>query len=382
MPDIPIGDPERLGRLVDAVLSIGSDLSLPAVLRRIVEAAVVLIDARYGALGVLDEAGHGLAEFVYSGIDPDQAAVIGHLPDGHGILGLLILEPCPLRLADLTGHPDSFGFPSGHPSMRSFLGVPIRIRGEVFGNLYLTEKQGAAEFSAEDETLAISLAGAAAVAIDNARLHARVRDLALVEDRERIAADLHDTVIQRLFATGLALEGSLRLASPELAARIEQAVADLDETIRQIRSAIFALQAPRRAKGRGVRAEILALATEAAASLGFEPYVKLGDSLDTTVTDTVAAHLLASLREALSNVVRHADASRVEVEASATADGELVATVTDDGTGLVHTDRPGGRGLANMARRAEALGGKVSFGPGRDGRGTVVMWRVPLVESR
>src|SRR5439155_26292720 len=176
------------------------------------------------ALGVFDRAGHGLSEFITAGLDPAERAGIGSLPEGHGILGLLILEPKPLRLADLTSHPDSFGFPPHHPPMRSFLGVPITIRDQVFGNLYLTEKQGASEFSEEDEALAIALAGAAAIAIENARLHARVRDLALIEDRERIAADLHDTVIQRLFATGLALEGTMRLASPEVAARLEQAV--------------------------------------------------------------------------------------------------------------------------------------------------------------
>src|SRR5687767_11077390 len=139
-----VEDPKRLQRLVDAVLSIGADLSLPDVLHRIVESAVVLVDARYGAVGVLDPHGHGLSEFVTTGIDADGRAAIGNLPQGHGILGLLILEPKPLRLPDLSAHPDSFGFPPNHPPMKSFLGVPIRIRDQVYGNLYLTEKQGAA----------------------------------------------------------------------------------------------------------------------------------------------------------------------------------------------------------------------------------------------
>lgn len=377
MPAHSVGDPERLARLVDAVLSIGADLSLPDVLHRIVDTAVALVGARYGALGVLDGAGHSLAEFINVGLSADEAAAIGPLPEGHGILGLLIVEPRPLRLADLSAHPDSYGFPPGHPQMRSFLGVPIRIRDQVYGNLYLTEKQGAAEFSAEDEALALSLAGAAAIAIDNARLHARVRDMVLGEDRERIAADLHDTVIQRLFATGLALEASLRLAPPELAGRIEQAVTDLDDTIRQIRSTIFALEAPRTKRG-GLRDEILALATEAAASLGFEPHVRLDGPLDHAVADERGAHLLSSLREALSNVVRHAHANRVEVTVTATVGGELVATVADDGVGIVRPERPGGRGLANMARRAKALGGELSVASGPVGTGTVVTWRAPL----
>jgi signal transduction histidine kinase len=187
---------------------------------------------------------------------------------------LLIVDPRPLRLADLRTHPDSYGFPPGHPPMTSFLGVPIHVGGQVFGNLYLTDKQGAAEFNEDDEALAVALAGAAALAIDNARLHARVRDIALVEDRERIAADLHDTVIQRLFATGLGLEASVRLAPPDVAGRIAQAVADLDETIRQIRSAIFALQVPRSSR-RGLREQVLSLVAEAAASLGYEPHLHL-----------------------------------------------------------------------------------------------------------
>ena len=244
MSPLRVHDPDRLRDLLDAVLGINSDLSLPHVLRHIVEAAVKVIGARYGALGVLSERGDFLSEFVNVGIPPEDVAAIGHLPDGHGILGLLILDARPLRLADLNRHPESYGFPAHHPPMRSFLGVPISVRGQVFGNLYLTEKQSAAEFSDEDEGLAIALARATGVAIENARLHARVRDLTLVEDRERIAADLHDTVIQRLFATGLSLQSTIRrISPPEVAQRVETAITDLDDTIRQIRSTIFGLQA-------------------------------------------------------------------------------------------------------------------------------------------
>jgi signal transduction histidine kinase len=376
---LSIKDPERLGQLVDAVLSIGSDLSLPDVLRRIVTSGVALVDARYGALGVLGEQHHGLAEFINVGLTSDEVAAIGPLPQGRGVLGLLIVDPKPVRIADLNAHPDAYGFPPNHPPMRSFLGVPIRIRDRVYGNLYLTEKQGAAEFSDEDEVLAVALAGAAAIAIDNARLHAKVKNLALAEDRERIAADLHDTVIQRLFATGLALESSIRLAPPELGERIEQAVAALDDTIREIRSAIFALEGRRR-RDRGLRGEVLALSTEAAASLGFEPHVRLDGPLDHAVPDDLAGHLLATLREALSNVVRHAQAARVELSSSI-ADGVLVATVADDGVGLGNGVRDGGRGLLNMAARAEETGGSVSYGLGIDGRGTTVTWRVSVSQS-
>jgi len=372
-----IDDPDRLRGLVAAVLAISSDLALPAVLRHIVESAVTLIGARYCALGVLDPAGLGMSEFVHTGMSPDEVEAIGHLPEGHGILGLLILEPEPLRLAVLGAHPDSYGFPPNHPPMGSFLGVPIRVRRQVFGNLYLTDKQGAPEFSAEDEVLAVALAGAAGIAVENSRLSARVAELSLIEDRERIAADLHDTVIQRLFATGLGLEAVARsIADPTPARRVQEAVDELDETIRQIRSTIFALQSPRMA-GRSLRHEVLALVTEAAPNLGFEPAVQVSGLVEGQVSDAVGVQLLAVLREALSNVVRHAGASKVNVAVDVTAT-ELVATVVDDGVGAGPGERPGGRGLASLHHRAEALGGTLELGAGADGAGTTVCWRVPL----
>jgi signal transduction histidine kinase len=372
-----VNDPGRLRALLAAVLGISSDLSLPHVLHNIVTAAVEVIGARYGALGVLSEGGDRLSEFVNVGIPAEQVKAIGHFPEGHGILGLLIVDPRPLRLADLSQHPQSYGFPPHHPRMRSFLGVPILVRNQVFGNLYLTEKIDADEFSAEDEGLAVALAGAAGIAVENARLHARVRDLTLIEDRERIAADLHDTVIQRLFATGLALQGTVRaIAPPEAAARVAAAVGDLDETIRQIRSTIFALQAPR-IPGRSLRAEILSLATEAGASLRFEPHLHLDGPLDSVVDAEVATQLLVVLREGLSNVVRHAQATRVDVSVQV-ADGHVQAAVVDDGIGPGPGSRAGGRGLINLSHRAEALGGQMGISSGAEGRGTALTWRVPV----
>jgi len=373
-----VEDPQRLRALVAAILAVGSDLSLPVVLRHIVESAVTLIDARYGALGVLDASGEGVSDFVTVGMNRGQIAAIGALPEGHGILGLLVLDPKPLRLAVLGDHSESYGFPAHHPPMRSFLGVPIRVRGQVFGNLYLTDKQGAPEFSEEDEVLAVALAGAAGVAVENTRLLARVGQLSLVEDRERIAADLHDTVIQRLFATGLGLQGTVRsIDNPIVAERVQEAVDNLDVTIRQIRSTIFALQRPQVA-GRSLREEILALAAEAAGSLGFEPTVTFDGLIDQRVGDAVGIQLLAVLREAMSNVARHAGASRVVV-AVEVADGELVATITDDGIGAGPGERPGGKGLASLHHRAEALGGtlRLTGGDGAGGSGTIVCWRIP-----
>jgi signal transduction histidine kinase len=367
---------QGLRQLLDAVLAVGTDLDLPAMLRRIIQSAVDLVDARYGALGVLDDTHTRLSQFITVGIDDDGHRAIGELPQGHGILGLLIVDARPLRLPDLTQHPDSFGFPPNHPPMQSFLGVPIRVRDVVFGNLYLTDKRSAPEFSEQDEELVIALASAAGVAIENARLHTRVQDLVLAEDRERIARDLHDTVIQRLFATGMSLQGSVRLVrtDPDAAvARIEGAVDDLDLTVKHIRSAIFGLEATRPSRD-GTRARILALVHESVGPLGFEPRVLLDGPVDTGMEAETAAQLLATLREALSNVARHAQASRVEV--AVVFGDDVTLTVTDDGIGPPQAGARRGHGIANMAARAEKLGGTFTVEPAHPS-GTQLVWRVP-----
>ena len=343
------------------------------VLRSIAESARSLAGARYAALGVLDEKGHSLSEFIPVGLDAETERAIGHYPEGHGILGLLIVEPKPLRLADLHQHPDTYGFPPNHPPMRSFLGVPIRIREQVYGNLYLTEKIDAPEFTETDEALVSALAVAAGIAIDNARLHGRVRELALLEDRDRIARDLHDTVIQRLFALGLSLQGAARLAErPEVADRVDQAVDEIDSVIREIRGTIFALED--RAVAGGVRREVLALAKEMTDVLGFQPTVAFEGPVETLMPEHATPQVLASLREALTNVARHAAASRVQVRLA--ADRDITLEVLDDGVGPPAELRPGGQGLGNMEERARALGGEVRFEP-RNGHGARLVWRIP-----
>jgi two-component system, NarL family, sensor histidine kinase DevS len=372
--------PRSLRQLLDAVLSVGSDLDLPAMLRRIVEAAVALVDARYGALGVLDDSRTRLAQFITVGVDDEARRAIGNLPEGHGILGLLILDAEPLRLPDLREHPDSYGFPPHHPPMRSFLGVPIRVRGAVFGNLYLADKTTAEVFTDVDEELVVGLAAAAGVAIENAHLHARVQELALLEDRDRIARDLHDSIVQRVFATGLSLQGAARMihGDPDAAVRrVTAAVDELDLTVQHIRSAIFGLEsAPKRAVG-GLRERVLDLAAEAAGMLGFEPAVLFEGDVDAAAREPVAADLLAVLREALSNVARHAGAGRVDVVVAVEAgDGdELVLRVIDDGVGPP-AGSSRGHGLDNMAARADKRGGSFAIGPGVT-RGTELTWRVP-----
>jgi signal transduction histidine kinase len=368
----------RTSRLLDAVVALSADLSLPNVLKRIVEAAAVVSGARYAALGVLGQdqpnLQRDLVEFVTHGIDGKAMRAIGHLPRGVGVLGLLITDPKPRRIADIGAHPAAAGFPAHHPPMTSFLGVPVMVRDQVFGNLYLTEKQGAAEFSQSDEDLVVALAGAAGVAIENARLHQRLEQLAVLGERERIARDLHDTVIQRLFATGMGLQSLVgRMEESDLRERLQQAVDELDETIREIRITIFDLEA-RDAEKDGLRARVLALAGEATATLGFAPKVHMDGPLDAATDATTQEELLKTLREALSNVVRHANASSVEVLLRA-GSGTITLRVADNGAGIPKDARRG-HGLDNMQARAESLGGVCELSARRGG-GTVVTWRVP-----
>jgi signal transduction histidine kinase len=535
---------DRMHGLLEAVIAIGSGLELEAMLRRIVEAAIDLVDARYGALGVIGD-DNKLTEFIPVGVGAMEIEKIHHWPEGRGILGLLIEDPHPLRLGELSAHAESSGFPDGHPPMHSFLGVPVRVRDQIFGNLYLTEKRGGGEFTEDDEAVVTALGAAAGIAIENARLYdeakrqqrwlqasseltiallsgdrpetvldsltrqtlkmsggdlvtlalpdedgkrltidyaegdgaARARSLVLpaarslsglvlasgmtvtvddmasdertaeaarrsmghigpavlfplgtpgnvrgvltvgrrqgaqglspsvvslvsafaaqaavalelaarradaeqltvLEDRDRIARDLHDLVIQRLYATGMSLEGAVPMTTRrEVAERIRNAVDAMDDTIKDIRGTIYALQARRQADDPRLRADIVALVDEMTEALGFAPALRLGAGLDSRATAELSEQLLAVLREALSNAARHAHATRVDVTVDSDADGMVTVLVRDNGVGIGDTDRRSG--LANMTDRAEKLGGSLRLSPADDG-GTELEWRVPV----
>jgi len=363
--------PEAVTRLLDAILLVGSELHVEAVLQRIVEAAAELVDARYGALGVLDEHRVGLSDFLTFGLDPTERAAIDHEPVGLGILGHLIHDPKPLRLPLISNHPDSSGFPPNHPPMSTFLGVPILVRFEVFGNLYLTDKRGGLEFTDADQELTVMLATAAGIAIENARLHEKVADLATASDRERIARELHDTVIQRLFATGLGLQSMLGLISdPVGVERLQESIDDLDATVREIRSVIFELHT-QRLIGESLRSEVLGVCSESARALGYDPVVRFNGPIDSSVDSVVGEHVLAVTREGLSNVARHAGATSTLV--SLEVDGDRVTlTITDDGVGLTESDGAG-RGRINMTSRAVEVGGELVL-RGAAGGGTELRW--------
>jgi signal transduction histidine kinase len=373
-------------RVLDAVVAVTSDLDLPQVLRRIVEAAMELTGARYGALGVLDASGRErLAQFIPLGLSDDEVAAIDHWPHGEGLLGELIDHPEPIRVPEIANDVRSAGFPEGHPPMHTFLGVPVRVRETVFGNLYLTDKVDGVPFSAEDESAVVALAAAAGVAIENARLYGRAKQVGVLEDRDRIARDLHDVVIQRLFASAMSLMSVQPLVTdPDARTRIEETVADLDETIRQIRSTIFALHTAADPDAPSIEDRFRAQAVAATTVLGFAPEVTVevategsgagvsdgGPSLPAEVAD----QLVVVLGEALTNVARHARAGAVVVHLVVAAH-EARLTVTDDGVGI----QPGGRrsGLRNMQARAAALGGSSTATALPDG-GTRLEWWVPL----
>ena len=377
MPYHSIDDPTKLRRVLEAVLLIERDLELPALLSHVIQEACSMTGARYGALGVLNDDKTALEEFVTFGIEPDQAAKIGPLPTGKGVLGLLIADPRPLRLAHLSDHPDSFGFPPDHPPMTSFLGVPIKVRDEVYGNLYLTDKVGWSEFTKDDVALVEALALAAGVAIENARLHQQVQVAAVYRDRDRMARDLHDHVIQRLFGMGLALQSLAVRASPDVSTVLQKQVAEADAIIAEVRATIYALGMG--GSSRGVRDHILALVGELRCSVGFELDISFDGPVDTAISGAVAEHLMATIREAVTNIERHAQATKATISLTA-RDGYCQLQVADNGRGLGGEGREGGLGLTNLRHRAKKLNGHFAIAGAPTG-GTVLTWRVPARPS-
>jgi signal transduction histidine kinase len=360
-----------------AVLMISADIELPDLLRDLVHEAKSLVGARYAALGVLNPTRTALEQFVTAGLTDEEEKRIGPRPTGRGVLGLLITEPRPLRISNLEEHPDRYGFPPNHPTMTSFLGVPVRVRGDVYGNLYLTDKESAAAFTAEDEALAEGLALAAGIAIENHRLHDQVRIMSVLDDRDRIARDLHDRVIQRVYAVGMSLDGATRLSDlDQVRARVTRAVDELDATITDIRAAIFELGET--AVPGGLRKAVLHLADELSDTLGSRPEVRFHGAVDNEVPQQIGDHVLAVVREGLTNAGKHAGASHYVVDVEAT--DRLTIEVSDDGAGIeLPLTTTSGLGLVNLRERARKLAGTFEIFPGPGG-GTRLVWSVPLPE--
>ena len=356
---------DRAERLIRSGLTLASELGLETVLQRIVDEAVDLTDAMYGALGVLGPDG-SIAEFVTTGITPEQRAAIGDPPSGHGILGLLINDPRPIRIPDLGDHELSYGFPPKHPPMSSFLGAPVSARGTVFGNLYLTNKKGAAEFDQRDEDALVVLAAQAGIAVENARLYAEARALreeverlAVLEDRERIAKDLHDGVIQSLFAVGMGLQGtSIASRDPRIAERIEDAVEEIDDVIRDLRNYIFGLR-PGALADRALDAALRELVAEFENRSGIVSVAEIDPTVASGLS-AIGADVLQVAREALSNVGRHSGAATCRLSLSRFDDRALLE-VDDDGSGFDVENASRGDGLTNLEQRAASLGGRTEI---------------------
>ena len=373
MPYTRVNDPEKLRRLMTAVLGVTADVELADLLRHLVEEARSLVGARYAALGVLNESHSGLEQFITVGLSAAEEAGIGHVPRGYGVLGVLIEEPVPLRLSDVANHPSRYGFPPGHPQMTTFLGVPLRVRDDVYGNLYLTDKQDGTNFTDEDEALVDALAKAAGIAIENNRLHDRIRVMSVLDDRDRIARDLHDRVIQRVYAVGMSLQGAVRLNELDrVHERISKAIDELDATITDIRSAIFELGDS--ALPGGLRQAVLRLVDELEEALGNRPVVRFEGPVDNSVPHPIGEHILAVIREGLTNAAKHAAATNYEVKIAVS--DCVVVEVRDDGSGIELPFGNAGLGLANLRDRSEQLGGTFEVYP--DDGGTRLVWTVPI----
>lgn len=361
---------QRLPELIEAAAAVVGAGDLEHVLRRLVGEARASTGAKYAALGVIGE--HGvLSEFIHEGMSPEQVAEIGSLPTGRGVLGLVVRENRTILLESIADHADSYGFPPNHPPMRSFLGVPVAVGGKAFGNLYLTEKEGG--FTGDDVILAEALSRIAGSAVTTARLHMRLQSIAVGEDRERIARDLHDSVIQDLFAVGLSLQGmSERVTDAAAAVILESAIDRLDAAVETLRSYIFQLRGTKMRRQLDDRLQEivsrLGSAYPTAVTLELEALVLGNEQLEDEVTKIVT--------EALSNALRHSGGSRAEILVAADRDWCQI-TVRDDGHGFDPGETHTGMGLPNLAARAAGLGGSVVI-DSAPGSGTTVTIRLPL----
>lgn len=371
--------------LEEATRAIAGELDLDRVLQLIVDAVRDLVPARYAALGIVDGRGR-IERFITSGITPAERAAIGDTPHGRGLLGLIIRDARAYRIAEIGKHPAAYGFPPSHPPMTSFLGVPVRTGGEPIGNFYLTDKRGAAEFSEQDQRLVEMFALHAEIAIQNARLHTRVQRLAVLDERLRIGRDLHDGIIQGLYAVALSLEdvADIMAVDPgDAADRVDRAIDRLNTSISEIRGFIMDLGSD--SNDVALSARLAALTDELVLTSGgrlvVDHELAEADAAGDGLSFEAASQLLLIAREALSNAIRHSRATRVSLSVRVEANS-AVLKVDDDGVGFDPTIPPpaGHLGLANLRDRAAAVGGILEI-DSRPGAGTRIIVRLPLVST-
>jgi signal transduction histidine kinase len=365
----------RLEALDAATVAISQELSLERVLQIIVDSVRPLVAARYAALGIPDD--HGSMErFITSGMSEHRREQIGQPPHGRGLLGVSLNHAATVRVDDIASDPRSIGFPPDHPDMHTFLSVPVKVEGRAIGNLYLTDRLDDAPFSDDDERLVESFARHAGLAIHNARMHEELRQLAVLQERERIAQDLHDGSIQSLYAVSLALEDTEELMAIDQAQatdRIDHAIESIHGTIQEIRDFIMGLD-PDARTAIDLLAGLTALTDEFERSTLIE--VELASDPDVPLDPDETLQLIQLTREAMSNVARHAEASKVTVNVEDRRE-LLRLSIIDDGRGFDTStgQRPGHHGLTNMHARAESLGGSLAIESDDDG--TRVVFQMP-----
>ena len=360
----------QLLSLMRSAAAIVEASDLDSLLAEVIHTAVDATGARFGALGVIGDSGH-LSEFHHRGIDSQTAAKIGHLPVGKGLLGTIIRTGQPLCIDEITDHPDSVGFPPHHPPMGSFLGVPITAGDQIFGNLYLTEKPGG--FTEHDESLTMSLAVLAGSAVYTTRLNDRLNELAVLDERERIARDIHDSIIQDLFAMGLGLQGLSMRVDPPIDSTLRTNVERIDELIGRLRSLIFDL-AHSDLHETSARASMSALLRQLAAP--FTALVRLNMEIENLPDDRHLDDVRHIVKEATSNALRHSKGEAITVDIDS-FDQQLIVSVADDGVGFDPELVSRGLGLGNLEARVDRLGGHLSIRSGAE-HGTVVEVTIPL----
>ena len=366
-----------------AVRGIAGLSSVDDALQVIVDSVRPLVGAEYAALGIVDASGR-IERFITSGMDDITRRQLGPLPEGHGLLGLIIRENRSFRVPDLNVDPRRYGFPPGHPPMTSFLGVPISIKGVSLGRLYLTNKIDADDFSEADQALVETFALHAAIAMENARLHEQLQRLAVVDERERISRDLHDGIIQNLYAVGLALEDVPEIMvddQDEATARVERSIDSIHLAIQDIRNFIFGLR-PGLLEGTSLIGGLAALVDE----YRHNSLIDLELVVPEPVTEPsfeVISQLLAIVSESLSNVVRHSRASRAMVVLAVADDGRgCEVRIDDNGVGFnpAGVGKLGHQGLANIRNRAGQIGGSIMI-DSQPGAGSHVVVRIPAQPS-
>jgi signal transduction histidine kinase len=371
-----VAQSRRLQALNTAGLALSAELDLETLLHKLADLARIVGDAKYAALGTFDAQGV-VTRFYTSGIDDEERARIGHLPVGRGILGLLPRAAHPIRLHDIKDHPASVGFPKDHPPMRTFLGVPIRWRGESVGNLYLTEKQGGADFTSEDEEALLALAAQAAIAVENARLYAQTSRISTFEERHRIGMDLHDGVIQSLYGLGLLIEDAaaqVETAPKSARSQLGRAVDRLNAAIADLRNYVLGLR-PVRGSDRPLHESLATLAQQIGTNALLTVDVKVEPEGESALGRLEREAVFYVAADALGNVARHARARRVQLRVVKEGD-DVVLEVADDGVGFDTTETIGGLGLRNMRQRAFDIGARLDV-RSMPGTGTRLLMRVP-----